>query len=1220
MRNLKKFLALVLALMMAFSLMVTANAAINTSAAVTDKDSVTEEFKEAVAVLNGLGIITGYQTGDNEFEFRPSNPISRQETTALIYRLHSGDVKDTKNDLYSTADNIKQFTDVKADGAQKWSAGYIGYCANQGIIKGVSDTRFAPASKVTGYQVLAMVLRAIGYGQNKEYEGTGWQTRVATTATQLGLLKNVTNTNYSTTLNSPATRELVAEIIFQAALQPTVTYTVGFGYIPTGTGLAGGTHGSLSTKNFNLRISGWEAVDEWGRPGYRWTDGSKTVATISYEYTKQYTDVQRECDVAHDLGIESSENFRLFVNGNTRVTDTYKIMATDTVTKVGGNGRLTEIYKGYSRPWNLTTDGSVVAGSSTGPNIVVMMDTMLAKVVSTTDAVLDKAGHVITPAKMTVNVFSVNGTNSASTNNAATNVSEPRTISKGATDTTNWTYNRGDVILMNAYTVASNRTGNESKEKTAFETDVLVADKDLVENKTVFILGAPESKVGKQTLIYWNQGKHQIDGEDKIDALTFDLDAAKTNINTTYKWYFDKYGNVIGVDEVDALGFGVITDIYAAFGTGDANTSTTGTAQAVATVLMADGSTQTITIDRFLVKGDPTATSGAPGTHYTATAGDMIDGNTSDSNSIELWPMYDTTGKAPLESGSTTVTIPKINADANGFLYMAPAAISNKNGHNAATTSDKNGILFDNMFKFVKTANDQVVAVEVAGTANNTGIYDGNYSALNPTTTSGSNDDGKVWKNRGFVSSDAAGNNPVCWLDDETKIIVRNNITDNKLVCYNGVSSLPGDILIDNTTAGNETHFGSEIDWADTDGDGRAEYLYVTGTIDGVVTYGMFFYNAQENNGSWNGTIGTLAGYLNGEPATLTFEGNTGKAMFDQIRTSTNYAGRLWAIKQFNGVVADVMISDRGDGNWRPQILHDTQNSANTSGFTMGATWGSAIIESSGVAANVFGLGADEAKWGNPYSAVTSAIYFKDEADGTVKATDSDKYEVKYTQDDVLGGTVTVTGRDNSSAAQTYVYHLTPNSKIIGNLSYLNEYSGSDVTIVYQGNASRDILEIYVTTDPNITPTPPSSSAATKPGMNVTDLSSVYDDPAADRANLETAIKNAGSGVFYNSKVTATTGGTTPAAQALYFAFTATGASPSIVTLQIRDSANKVVYSESSTSVSGVGGHLFAINFTKQGATGSWYTTPGLEIGKVYSYSITGSDVIEYTGTFSMTK
>ena len=76
MRNLKKFLALVLAVMMTFSLMVTANA-ITTDAAVTDKDSITDEFKEAVAVLNGLGIITGYEDGT----FRPEKPISRQETT-----------------------------------------------------------------------------------------------------------------------------------------------------------------------------------------------------------------------------------------------------------------------------------------------------------------------------------------------------------------------------------------------------------------------------------------------------------------------------------------------------------------------------------------------------------------------------------------------------------------------------------------------------------------------------------------------------------------------------------------------------------------------------------------------------------------------------------------------------------------------------------------------------------------------------------------------------------------------------------------------------------------------------------------------------------------------------------------------------------------------------------------------------------------------------------
>ena len=1189
MRNLKKFLALVLALMMTFSLMVTANAAINTSAAVTDKDSVTEEFKEAVAVLNGLGIITGYQTGDNEFEFRPSNPISRQETTALIYRLHSGDVKDTKNDLYSTADNIKQFTDVKADGAQKWSAGYIGYCANQGIIKGVSDTRFAPASKVTGYQVLAMVLRAIGYGQNKEYEGSGWQTRVATTATQLGLLKNVTNTNYSTTLNSPATRELVAEIIFQAALQPTVTYTVGFGYIPTGTGLAGGTHGSLSTKNFNLRISGWEAVDEWGRPGYRWTDGSKTVATISYEYTKQYTDVQRECDVAHDLGIEASKDFHLFVNGKTELTNAYRITATDTVTKVGGNGRQTEIFTGYSRPWNVTDDGRVVAGGSNGPDTVVMIDTMLAKVVSTTEAVLDKAGHVITPAKMTVDVYGTNHNYNTPTQ---------RTISKGATDASNWDYSRGDVILLNAYTDHTARSGQIDKEKAAYETDEPVAT--LKQGDNLFIIDPPKSVTGKQTLVYWNEDKHQVAGEDKTDALTLDLDAAGTNINTTYVWYFDQYGYLIGIDEVSSQRYGVITSVYASFGQGE--TSTDGNAKAIATVLYADGTTGTEEIDYFMVSGT------AAGTRGTITTA-MDDATPA--QDVQLWPVYDINSYKPMQEVVLSTALPNVTLKpvmgvAQGVVNMAPVAGLNANGAKDATANNKHGILNNNLFKFVKSTNDQTVAIEVAGGGTtytspsaNVGKYAGHWAAT------AANADGRLYKSLAYLNLDGTTNSTsiAAWVDNETQIIFR-DLTTKKITVYKGVSSLPGDIIIPQsdlaTNTGKDACNANEIDWADTDGDGRAEVMYLTGTIDGQVTYGLFYFNGGAS--SWNGATGTATGWLNGVQTTLTFDDLELLNLIRNARTADEkegYDAHLFAVKQFNGVVVDVFGKNK-TGTTANLLMDYAAAVAGPPAVPAGFynvpmqkidDFQTNILPEAGAGTaatgNQFEYGADEPKWGNPYNAATEAVYYKDSKDGA--------QDLTYVPS-AVGGRVEVRNKGTAStAAANATYFVNPNTKIFGigsgvtegtaALAYLNEYDLNDVTIVYQAGGS--ILEIYVAIDPDNTPSnrPGGNTENTMApsGPNVVPLKGTdFADEAALNAFLKSAaaLKNH---VYYckDLKWSANpTDESSTADQLLYFPFTAT-ANSGTISLNVWDKYNNIMWSETPTSTSlNANDHArFVINF-----------------------------------------
>ena len=96
MRNLKKFLALVLAMVMAFSLMLTANAA-HIGTQYTDEDDVEPAFEEAVEMLTGMGV---YQGDAEAATFRPASTINRAEVAALIYRLVTGDTGDTRKDLY----------------------------------------------------------------------------------------------------------------------------------------------------------------------------------------------------------------------------------------------------------------------------------------------------------------------------------------------------------------------------------------------------------------------------------------------------------------------------------------------------------------------------------------------------------------------------------------------------------------------------------------------------------------------------------------------------------------------------------------------------------------------------------------------------------------------------------------------------------------------------------------------------------------------------------------------------------------------------------------------------------------------------------------------------------------------------------------------------------------------------------------------------------------
>ena len=209
MRNLKKILALALALVMSLSLMATANA-------FTDDDSITDTYETAVTVLSGLKVFQGYDDGT----FQPKGAITRAEVAAIIYRIVTGDVADTQVGIYA---DYNKFDDVAST---SWYAGYVNFCANAEYIKGYDAKTFGPNDPVTGYQALAMILRALGYDKNGEFTGTNWQVQTAAVGENRGITKNVT----AGTLGVAATREVVAEILFQAILVDTVNYTPAFGY------------------------------------------------------------------------------------------------------------------------------------------------------------------------------------------------------------------------------------------------------------------------------------------------------------------------------------------------------------------------------------------------------------------------------------------------------------------------------------------------------------------------------------------------------------------------------------------------------------------------------------------------------------------------------------------------------------------------------------------------------------------------------------------------------------------------------------------------------------------------------------------------------------------------------------------------------------------------------------------------------------------------------
>lgn len=521
----KKLLALVLALVMTLSL-----AVVGSNAAFKDADKVNETYAEAVDVLAGMKVFQGYTDGS----FQPEGSITRAEVAAIVYRLYTGDVADKQASLYAS---YNKFNDM--NGAA-WAKGYIGYCANAGLVKGYDAKTFAPQDKVTGYQALAMILRAVGYDKNGEFVGADWQLHVAQTAQQLGVLKNVRGED----LNAAASRQLVAELLFQTAANvPMVNYTAALGYTNLDAILNGKTNATLGFKNFGLTKSA-DQNDAWGRPYYTWYGEYNNVtgyqkntkdafyATVKATPVKTYTTAVKECDVATDLGLKAKTTYPIYVNGKDNKAN-FTVEPTDTINVLGAQGRLTEVYA----------------------DRIVMIDTYLAKVENVSPATFDKAGHLAKYAVMELSVYDKT--------NASTTIFE--------SDSVDFTYAKGDYVLLNAY------TKSYSSAEIKVENDTINGLAKQVASYSELI-GKAEAVTGAQTSILINAKQHIVNGTTYNDANTYYLDQAAKTPLVNFTWFLDTYGNVIGSAKVAATyTYAILKSLTWNFGTGGANGSAVAT-------------------------------------------------------------------------------------------------------------------------------------------------------------------------------------------------------------------------------------------------------------------------------------------------------------------------------------------------------------------------------------------------------------------------------------------------------------------------------------------------------------------------------------------------------------------------------------------------------------------------------------------------------------------
>jgi hypothetical protein len=195
MKNLKRVLSLVLVIALAFSLMTFAGAV--SVSDYSDADDITNT--DAVGLLSGLGGLSGFPDGT----FGPLETLTREQAAKTICYIMIGST--IADDLTTS---VSSFTDVAAD---RWSAAYIEYCVDQGIINGYGDGTFGPTDPVTGAQMMKMLLVALGYGGKGEFTSSSWEIQSLILGTQTGLRASVT-----TSPSAPAPRQEVAQYLFNA--------------------------------------------------------------------------------------------------------------------------------------------------------------------------------------------------------------------------------------------------------------------------------------------------------------------------------------------------------------------------------------------------------------------------------------------------------------------------------------------------------------------------------------------------------------------------------------------------------------------------------------------------------------------------------------------------------------------------------------------------------------------------------------------------------------------------------------------------------------------------------------------------------------------------------------------------------------------------------------------------------------------------------------------
>ena len=311
----KKFLSLVLALVMTMSLVTVSAGAKDFS----DDGSIT--YKEAVDVISGIGVVDGYSGGD----FKPTDVLTRGAAAKIICNLILGPT--TASALSASS---APFKDVPVSNT---FAGYITYCAQEKIINGYPDGTFRPTGTLTGNAFMKMLLGALGYDSAVEsYTGPNWSVAVIKQAAGIGL----DDGNDEFVGSKAVTREEAALYAFNMLQATMVEYDAKTSVDINGATvtIAGDkakeientsrTDGYIDDDNkmqfaeryfTDLRLT-TDTTDDFGRPANTWRFKGVEVGTFAKTADATYTADVKLGQIYSDLGMsDKDEAAPVFVDG-----------------------------------------------------------------------------------------------------------------------------------------------------------------------------------------------------------------------------------------------------------------------------------------------------------------------------------------------------------------------------------------------------------------------------------------------------------------------------------------------------------------------------------------------------------------------------------------------------------------------------------------------------------------------------------------------------------------------------------------------------------------------------------------------------------------------------------------------------------------------------------------------------------------------------------------